>query len=74
MLELTGKELIEWIHANHAEDLQVLVEHRDGGGSYHTAERVGEFQEVALCEFADESYGEIRTIKRQTETPTAIIL
>ena len=34
---MIGSELIEWIHDNNAEDLLVLVDYRDSGGSYHEA-------------------------------------
>lgn len=71
---MTGRELIQWIQDNHAENLIVLVEHRDSGGSYHTAERIGEYQEPALCDFRDELYGQINTLVFNTNNPTAIVL
>lgn len=71
---MTGKELIKWIIDNHAEELQVLIEHRDSGGSYHTAERLGELQKPVKCVFADELYGTIDTIISDCDNPTAILL
>lgn len=35
---MTGKELIEFIQENHAEDLLVCVQYRDGGGFYSGAD------------------------------------
>ena len=37
---MTGKELIEWIQYNNAEDLECVVQYRDGGGSYYGGEIV----------------------------------
>ena len=31
---MTGRELIEWIHKNNAEDLECVVQYRDSGGDY----------------------------------------
>ncbi len=31
---ITGRELIQWIRQNDAEDLPVAVQYRDGGGDY----------------------------------------
>ena len=70
---MKGKDLINWIIENHAEDMQVLIEHRDSGGTYRTAEHLGEFQEPMLCSYANESYGVIETIK-YNDVPTAILL
>ena len=33
--KMTGKELIEWIKDNKAEDLQIEVQYRDGCGIYY---------------------------------------
>ena len=71
---MTGKELIKWITDNHAEDMQVLIEHRDSGGTYHTAECLGEFQKPVKCAFANESYGVVNTIIYDCDKPTAILL
>lgn len=60
---MTGQELIDWIIANHAEDLPVLIEHRDSGGTYWTAEQLGEFQEPKLVQFSDENQGTIYTLR-----------
>lgn len=35
---MTGKELIEWIQYNHAEDLECVVQYMDSGGSYYGGE------------------------------------
>ena len=56
---MRGYELIEWIKKNKAEDLFVIIEHRDSGGSYHTAEHL---EEPVLCSFSDENYGIINNI------------
>lgn len=37
---MTGRELIEWIQHNHAEDLECVVQYRDGGGDYYGGEIV----------------------------------
>lgn len=71
---MTGADLIKWIHENHAENLEVLVQHRDSGGLYRTAEHVGELFEIALCSFSDESYGVINTVDFKSSKATAMIL
>lgn len=71
---MTGKDLIKWIHDNNAEDLEIIVEHRDSGGSYHTAEHLGELGDIYLVSFSDESYGVINTIKYNPDKPTAVLL
>ena len=37
---MTGRELVEWIQSNHAEDLDCIFQYRDGGGSYSGGELV----------------------------------
>lgn len=37
---MKGKELIEWIQHNHAEDLECVIQYRDSGGSYYGGEIV----------------------------------
>ena len=71
---MTGKELIQWIIKNHAEDMKVLIEHRDSGGTYNTAEHLGEFQEPMLCSYKNEMYGIIDTLIFDYDKPKAILL
>lgn len=71
---MTGRELIKWIQDNHAEDLSVLIEHRDSGGTYYTAERLGKFRDPSLVDFKDEMYGIIYTVGFASDNPTAILL
>lgn len=71
---MTGKELIQWIIENHAEDKIVVIEHRDEGGTYHSAERLGEFTNPMLAETKDETFGIVRTILYDSKTPNAIVL
>lgn len=71
---MTDRELIKWIQDNHAEDLSVLIEHRDSGGSYCTAERLGEFHDPSLVDFKNEMYGIIHTVGFVSDNPTAILL
>ena len=75
---MTGLELIRWIINNKAEDKIVIIEHRDSGGSYHTAERLGEFSEPALVMFSEEEHGIISTIEYEYDAinfkPNGIIL
>lgn len=56
---MTGAELIKWLQDNHAEDKEIIIEHRDSGGSYWTAERL---EKPQFVEFADESWGVIENI------------
>lgn len=56
---MTGLELIKWIIKNDAEDKEIIIEHRDEGGSYRTAERLGEFSEPMLVMFSEEERGVI---------------
>lgn len=37
---MTGRELIDWIRRNHAEECLVVVQWRDGGGNYRGGEVV----------------------------------
>lgn len=76
---MTGLDLIKWIIKHDAEDKVVLVEHRDEGGSYHSAERLGEYCDPELCEFRNESWGVVRDITYDVHDgrnfkPNAIIL
>ena len=71
---MTGKDLIEWIENNKAEDLEVLIEHRDSGGTYRTAERLGEYIEPCLVEFDQEVNGTIYKIIYGSENSTAVLL
>ena len=71
---MKGKELIQWIQDNNADELEVLIEHRDEGGSYHTAEHLGEINLPVKCSFGDELRGTIHTIKYGETEPTAILL
>ena len=71
MKEMTGADLIKWITEHHAEDLPVIIEHRDDGGSYHTAEHL---KEPEFCSFTDESYGVIRQLDFREGCRSAIIL
>lgn len=38
VLVMTGRELIEWIKSNNAEDMLVAVQYRDDGGDYSGGE------------------------------------
>ena len=39
---MTGKELIDWIVDFHAEDIDIVVQYRDGGGNYIGGEIVNQ--------------------------------
>jgi hypothetical protein len=59
---MTGAELIKWLQDNHAEDKEIIIEHRDSGGSYWTAEHL---EKPQFVKFADESlWGVIENIVR----------
>ena len=60
---MTGLELIKWIIKHDAENKEIIIEHRDEGGSYHTAERLGEFSEPMLVMFSEEERGVIRKLE-----------
>lgn len=62
-MEMTGLELIKWIIKNDAEDKEIIIEHRDSGGSYRTAERLGEFSDPMLVMFSEEERGVIRKLE-----------
>lgn len=62
-MEMTGLKLIKWIIKNDAEDKEIIIEHRDSGGSYRTAERLGEFSDPMLVMFSEEEYGVIRKLE-----------
>jgi len=38
---MTGKELMDWIIEQHAEDLPIAIQYRDGGGDYPGGEILG---------------------------------
>ena len=38
---MTGKQLIEWIKDNHAEEMLVCIQYRDDGGIYYGGELIG---------------------------------
>lgn len=71
---MTGNELIQWIVDNKAQDMEILIEHRDSGGTYRTAEHLGEYGGPKLVLYRDESYGTIYTIIWETQSPNAVIL
>ena len=56
---MTGTELIKWLQDNHAEDKEIIIEHRDSGGTYWTAERL---EKPQFVKFADESWSVIENI------------
>lgn len=66
---MTGADLKKWIQDNHAENLEFIIEHRDSGGSYWTAERL---EKPVLCSFSNESYGVINKI--DFDGKTAVML
>lgn len=47
---MTGRELIDWIHKNNAEDLECVVQYRDGGGGYYGIGEIMEAPSLANCE------------------------
>ena len=71
---MKAKDLIKWIQDHHAEELEVLIEHRDEGGTYRTAEHLGEYQAPMLCSYSDESFGTVHSIDCSSEKKTAILL
>jgi len=71
---MTGKELIKWIKENHAENKEVIVEHRDSGGTYGTAEYLDERYRPVLVECGDSLNDVIYTIKFKTNKANAILL
>lgn len=71
MKEMTGLDLIRWITEHQAENLPVIIEHRDEGGSYHTAEHL---KEPEFCSYSEESFGVIRKLDFRKECRSAIIL
>lgn len=77
-MEMTGLELIKWIIKHDAEDKEIIIEHRDEGGSYGTAERLGEFSEPTLVMFSDELYGCIRKLEYEYDVkdfkPNGVVL
>ena len=53
---MTGRELINWIIEHQAEELQVAIQYRDGGGNYFGGEIVG-----MACDGAYPCLAHIRT-------------
>ena len=68
---MTGQDLINWIKEHNARNLIVIVEHRDSGGTYHTAE---ELESPSLCLATNESYGVINKLDFNSEHPNRICL
>lgn len=46
---MTGRELIDWIVANKAEDMPVAVQYRDGGGNYTGGEFIASPTLANVC-------------------------
>ena len=68
---MTGRELTDWIKENNAEDLEIIIAHRDSGGTYYTAEHL---DKPLFCRYSDESFGVINKIDYGTSNPNAISL
>ncbi len=66
---MKGKELIKWIQDNHAEELKIVVQYRDGGGSYYG----GDNAEPCLAMVGEEVGGEY-DIVYNTEMHNAVVL
>jgi len=77
-MKMTGLELIKWIIKHDAEDKEIIIEHRDSGGSYRTAERLGEFSDPAFVMFSDEGYGVISKLEYEYDVkdfkPNGVVL
>lgn len=72
---MTGRELIKLIKKNHAEDMTVLVQYRDSGGTY----RGGEWAEFHLAhgKMLGEPYGyeyDIQYGEVEGQKPNVIVL
>lgn len=46
---MTGQEIINWIKANKAEELPVVVQYRDGGGEYYGGELISSPTLANVC-------------------------
>ena len=68
---MTGQDLINWIKENKAENLEVIIEHRDSGGTYHTAERL---IKPVFCTASNENFDVINNLDFQTKMPNSICL
>ena len=68
---MTGRELIKWLQDNNAEDKEIIVEHRDSGGTYWTAERL---ETPRLVQFGNEAWGIIDIIRYGVDDPNGVML
>lgn len=70
---MTGRELIKLIQDNHAEDMPVVIQYRDAGGTYPGGEEA-EFY-LAYGECFRESYEyDIKYDKVEGQKPNVIVL
>ena len=46
---MTGRELIEWIIANKAEDMPAVIQYRDAGGEYYGGELISSPTLANIC-------------------------
>ena len=73
---MKGKDLISWIIEHHAEDMPVVVQYRDGGGSYPGGELLGSmasdcFPCLACVKFDSAGYIDITY---RGLTPNAVVI
>lgn len=68
---MKGQDLINWIKENNAENFMVIVEHRDSGGTYNTAENL---ESPCLCLATNEFNGVINNLDFNSEHPNRICL
>ena len=70
---MTGKELINWIKENKAEDLECVIQYRDSGGNYLGGEILQKpsLEEYKLVEVLS---GEVRIEYSVNGEPNCIVL
>lgn len=69
---MTGAELIKWIQAAHAENMEVYIQHANDG---QTLPKVNKAECPMLCSLRrDSSTGIIRKVDCNSKRPTEIII
>jgi hypothetical protein len=70
---MTGQKLINWIVEHNAQDMQCVVQYRDGGGLYSGGD-IPEFPILASYKGCDIPYDDDVKINYDTDEPNCFVL
>lgn len=72
-MNLTGRDLINWIIMNKAENMPVCVRYRDSSGTYDEGVKLRP-NDLELCETEDIIFSNMVEIRPETSKVTSIVL